>query len=201
MRHTDYFVVKSCRSSHVMTIVKENSMQVVLFKEHDQVGVQVLFIMLMCRLLRNLMDAFIYAPLCSTIKFFSCMLSVPEDLKYAKTHEWLKAEGEKGTMGLTSFAVEELGDVVYVELPDVGSKYESGESICTVESVKASSSVYAPAGGEVLEVNESLKDAPERLNKEPYGEWLVKLKLANAKDLDSLLDAHAYHAVTKKEKH
>ncbi|KAH7331758.1 hypothetical protein KP509_20G049200 [Ceratopteris richardii] len=125
----------------------------------------------------------------------------PEDLKYAKTHEWLKAEGEKGTMGLTSFAVEELGDVVYVELPDVGSKYESGESICTVESVKASSSVYAPAGGEVLEVNESLKDAPERLNKEPYGEWLVKLKLANAKDLDSLLDAHAYHAVTKKEKH
>lgn len=127
----------------------------------------------------------------------------PEDLKYSTSHEWVKVDGQYGTMGLTSFAVEQLGDLVYVELPEVGSTYAPGDSICTVESVKASSSVYAPVGGEVSEVNISLKGAPEKLNKDPFGEsWLVKLKLSSdSKHLDSLLSAGAYQEVTEKEKH
>lgn len=105
-------------------------------------------------------------------------------------------------MGLTSFAVEQLGDVVYVELPEVGAKFGQGDTICTVESVKASSSVYAPVGGEVVEVNLNVKDSPEKVNKDPFGDsWLVKLKLEDPKHLDSLLDAAAYHDVVEKEKH
>lgn len=126
----------------------------------------------------------------------------PGDLKYAKSHEWFKADGDQGTMGLTSFAVDELGDVVFVELPEVGSKFEPGESICTVESVKASSAVYAPVGGEVVEVNTSVKEAPEKLNKDPFGEsWLVKLKLADPSHLGSLLSVTDYEGVVEKSKH
>ncbi|KAH7296648.1 hypothetical protein KP509_26G032600 [Ceratopteris richardii] len=105
-------------------------------------------------------------------------------------------------MGLTSFAVDELGDVVFVELPEVGAKYEQGESICTVESVKASSAVYAPVGGEVIEVNSSVKESPEKLNKDPFGEsWLVKLKVANHDHLKSLLSASDYEGLVEQSKH
>ncbi|KAH7447466.1 hypothetical protein KP509_01G108100 [Ceratopteris richardii] len=105
-------------------------------------------------------------------------------------------------MGLTSFAVDELGDIVFVELPEAGSKYEPGESICTVESVKASSAVYAPVGGEVIEVNTSVKEDPEKLNKDPFGEsWLVKLKIANQDHLKSLLSASEYESAVEQSKH
>ncbi|MCO5551184.1 hypothetical protein L7F22_004681 [Adiantum nelumboides] len=126
----------------------------------------------------------------------------PEGLKYAKSHEWFKPEGDQGTMGLTSFAVDELGDVVFVELPEVGAKYGQGESICTVESVKASSSVYAPVGGEVVEINSSVKENPENLNKDPFGDsWLVKLKVGDSSQLGSLLSATDYEGLVEKSKH
>jgi glycine cleavage system H protein len=116
----------------------------------------------------------------------------PDDLKYAQTHEWVRS-GDPATIGISQFAQEELGDLVYVDLPKVGRTLTAGEGFGSVESVKTVSDVYAPAAGEVVEVNEALSSAPETVNSDPYGEgWLIKLKLSNTADLDGLMDAAAY---------
>ncbi len=126
----------------------------------------------------------------------------PADFRYTKEHEWIKVDGDTGTIGITDYAQHELGDVVFVELPKVGTKLKAGQSLGTVESVKAVSEIYCPVAGEVTEVNAMLANAPEKLNQDPHGSaWLVKLKLANKSELQSLMDAAAYQAyVTEKEK-
>ena len=126
----------------------------------------------------------------------------PSDYRYTKEHEWVRVEGDTGTVGITSYAQHELGDVVFVELPKVATKLEAGASFGTVESVKAVSDIYAPVSGEVAEVNSSLKDAPELLNTNPHDQaWLIKVKLANPAEISKLMDAAAYEAyVAEKEK-
>ncbi len=111
-------------------------------------------------------------------------MSVPGDLRYTKSHEWVRTEGDTATIGITDHAQDELGDVVFVELPDEGATFDAGESFGTVESVKAVSDLYAPVGGEVVEVNSALNDAPEKINEDPYGEgWIVKLRTSADADL------------------
>jgi glycine cleavage system H protein len=123
----------------------------------------------------------------------------PKHVRYTKEHEWIAAEGDVGTVGITDFAQHELGDIVFVELPEVGRKVKAGETIGTVESVKAVSEVYSPVSGTVAEVNPALADAPETLNKDPQGAgWICKLKLGSPEELDGLMDADAYAALTGK---
>jgi len=117
----------------------------------------------------------------------------PTEYRYSKEHEWIAMEGEVATIGVTDFAQGELGDIVYVELPEVGSQAKSGESIGTVESVKAVSEIYAPLSGEVVEVNSALTDAPETINSDPHKEgWICRIKIASTAELDALMDAEAY---------
>jgi len=124
-------------------------------------------------------------------------LSVPHDLQYTKSHEWVRTDGDTATIGITEHAQEELGDVVFVELPDEGATIEAGESFGTVESVKAVSDLYAPVGGEVVEINSSLEDAPEKINDDPYGEgWIVKLRTSEEADL---LSPEDYEKVVEEE--
>ena len=124
----------------------------------------------------------------------------PEDLKYTKEHEWLAVNGGVGTVGITHYAQSELGDIVYVELPSVGSPVVAGEEFGTVESVKAVSEIFAPVSGEVLEVNTALATSPETINKDPYGDgWLLKLKLADSKELDALMTAAEYRKYIEEE--
>jgi len=129
-------------------------------------------------------------------------MSIPNDLKYTKSHEWVRAEAD-GTVsvGITHHAQDLLGDMVYVENPDVGRKLAAGEECAVVESVKAASDVYAPVAGEVVAVNSAVSDAPEKINQDPYGAWMFKLKPANAADLNGLLDAAGYQAVVDAEAH
>lgn len=116
----------------------------------------------------------------------------PDDLRYTESHEWVRP-GDPATLGITQFAQEELGDLVYVDLPDVGRTLAKGESFGSVESVKTVSDVYSPAAGEVVEVNTALADKPELVNNDPYGEgWLMRLRLSDPSDLDGLMDAQAY---------
>ena len=104
----------------------------------------------------------------------------PENFRYTKEHEWVLADGDTGTVGITDHAQEELGDIVYVDLPKVGSRVEAGKSLGSVESVKAVSDIYSPVSGEITEINEALADAPEKLNRDPHGAaWLVKIRLSN----------------------
>ena len=111
-------------------------------------------------------------------------MNIPEDLQYTESHEWVRIEGDTATIGITDHAQDELGDVVFVELPDEGATFDAGESFGTVESVKAVSDLYAPVGGEVVEVNSTLEDAPENINDDPYGEgWIVKLRTTDEPDL------------------
>ena len=124
-------------------------------------------------------------------------MSVPDDLQYTKSHEWVRTEGDTATIGITEHAQEELGDVVFVELPDEGATIDAGESFGTVESVKAVSDLYAPVGGEVVEVNSSLEEAPEKINDDPYGEgWIVKLRTSEVADL---LSPEEYQKVVEEE--
>ena len=117
----------------------------------------------------------------------------PEKFRYTKEHEWVLADGDTGTVGITDHAQHELGDIVYVDLPKVGTRVEQGKALGTVESVKAVSDVYSPLSGEVIAVNEALEDAPEKINQDPYGEgWLVKVKLTDPSEADSLLSVEAY---------
>jgi len=120
-------------------------------------------------------------------------MSYPENYKYTKEHEWVRAEGGTGTVGITDHAQHELGDIVFVDLPKVGAKLTKGESLGSVESVKAVSDIYAPVSGEVTEVNELLASKPERLNEDPHGEaWLVKVKLSSPDEVNGLLPVSEY---------
>ncbi len=117
----------------------------------------------------------------------------PEEYSYTEEHEWVEVDGDVATIGITHHAQDQLGDVVFVELPKVGAKLHGTVSFGTVESVKAVSDIYAPVGGEVIEVNESLIDAPEKLNDDPHGDgWLVKIRLSDKNELKSLMTANAY---------
>jgi glycine cleavage system H protein len=118
-------------------------------------------------------------------------------LKYTKDHEWIELSGDLGKVGITDFAQKQLGDVVYVELPEVGTTLKQGESFGTIESVKAVSELYSPVSGEVLEVNAALKDKPEALNSDPHGTWMIVVKLSNAAETAGLLDASQYAALAK----
>ncbi len=119
----------------------------------------------------------------------------PKDYRYTKEHEWIKADGATGTIGITDYAQHELGDVVFVELPKVGTQLKAGQSLGTIESVKAVSEIFTPVSGEVTETNPALADAPEKINSDPHGSaWLVKIRLADPKEPASLMDAAAYEA-------
>jgi glycine cleavage system H protein len=119
----------------------------------------------------------------------------PSDFRYSKDHEWVKIEGSSGTLGITDYAQSELGDVVFVELPKVGAQLKAGQTIGTIESVKAVSEVYSPVSGEVTAVNEALANSPEKINQEPHAAgWLIKLKLANPGEASALMDSTAYTA-------
>lgn len=126
------------------------------------------------------------------------MSQIPADLRYAASHEWARLEADGSvTVGISDHAQEALGDVVFIELPDVGKTLAAGDQAGVVESVKAASDIYAPVGGEVIAVNEALADAPEQVNGEPYGAWFFKLKPQDAAELDRLLDAEGYRAASE----
>ncbi len=128
------------------------------------------------------------------------MANVPEDLHYSKDHEWIKVEGDVGTIGITDYAQNSLGDVVYVELPKVGDKFEAHESFGSVESVKAVSEIFTPVSGEIIAVNESLQDEAEKVNTDPYGDaWMIRIRMSNPGEVDSLLNAAEYEDFTKAE--
>ena len=116
-------------------------------------------------------------------------MSVPEELQYTRSHEWVRTEGDTATIGITDHAQDELGDIVFVELPETGATFDAGDSFGTVESVKAVSDLYTPVGGEVVEVNEALSESPEKINEDPYGEgWIVKIQVSGEADLLSASD-------------
>src|SRR5216684_4319209 len=122
-------------------------------------------------------------------------MTYPENLRYTKEHEWVRVEGDVGTIGITDHAQKELGDIVYVDLPKPGAHIEQGKSLGSVESVKAVSDIYAPVSGEVVEVNEILSQAPEKLNEDPHGTaWLVKIKLSATDEISHLLSAADYQS-------
>lgn len=121
------------------------------------------------------------------------MSNVPSDLKYAKSHEWVRVSGDTATIGITDHAQHELTDIVFVELPDVGRKVKAGEACAVVESVKTASDIYSPVSGEVMEVNKGAVDNPALVNTDPYGNgWFYKIKLSNTAELNSLLTSDAY---------
>jgi glycine cleavage system H protein len=124
-------------------------------------------------------------------------MSYPDDLRYSKEHEWVRADGSQASVGITSFAADELGDIVFVELPEPGATLSQFGTFGVVESVKAVSDLYSPVSGTVTEVNEALRDSPELLNSDPFGEgWIVRVDLADPAELDALMDAEAYAAET-----
>ncbi|MBI4454549.1 MAG: glycine cleavage system protein GcvH [Acidobacteria bacterium] len=124
-----------------------------------------------------------------------------EDLRYTKDHEWILVENQIGTVGITDHAQHQLGDVVFVELPKVGDSFNAGEAFGSVESVKAVSELYCPVSGQVIDVNEKLRETPEMINSEPYGGgWMIKIKLRNLQEQKNLLSASEYTALTQQEK-
>lgn len=128
------------------------------------------------------------------------MSNVPENLHYSKDHEWVRVEGDTAVVGITDHAQEQLGDVVYVELPKAGEEFSAHESFGSVESVKAVSEIFTPVSGKVSEVNGSLNDEPEKVNHDPYGEgWMLKIKMSSSGEVDSLLTPAEYEDFTKAE--
>jgi glycine cleavage system H protein len=128
------------------------------------------------------------------------MANVPEDLHYSKDHEWVRVEGDVAVIGITDYAQDSLGDVVYVELPKAGESFAANESFGSVESVKAVSEVFTPVSGEIADVNGSLNDEPEKVNTDPYNDgWMIKMKMSSAGEVDSLLTAAEYEDFTKAE--
>ena len=126
-------------------------------------------------------------------------MTFPENLKYTKDHEWIRVEGDTGIVGITEYAQGELGDVVFVELPQIGKQVKQGESFGTIEAVKAVSDLYAPIAGDVTEINSELEKAPELVNKDPYSKgWIMKLKISDKKELNTLLDVKAYRELIGK---
>ncbi len=124
-------------------------------------------------------------------------MAIPEELQYTKTHEWVRREDDVATVGITEHAQDELGDVVFIELPEKGASFGVGDAFGTVESVKAVSDLYAPVGGEIVEVNEALNDAPEKINEEPYGDgWIIRLRVSEETDL---LSAGEYEKLLEEE--
>lgn len=120
-------------------------------------------------------------------------VNIPEGLKYSREHEWVRVDGSRAYIGITDYAQDELGDIVYVELPEVGAELKAGETLGTVESVKTVSDLYAPVSGRVVEVNEALASAPEKVNESPYEEaWMIVVEMADPSELEALLDAEAY---------
>lgn len=127
-------------------------------------------------------------------------MNYPSDLRYTKSHEWVRLEDGLAVVGITDYAQDALGDVVFVELPVPGKKYQAGEAVAAVESVKTASDIYAPVAGEVVEVNPALEEAPELLNQSPYqDDWILKLRPANPADLEALMDAAAYQAFAQSQ--
>ena len=125
-------------------------------------------------------------------------MDVPEGLRYTDDHEWLRIEGDTGTVGITAYAAEQLGDIVFVELPEPGTALSEGKTFGVVESVKAVSDLFAPVGGEVSELNPALQAHPELVNSDPYGEgWMIRLRLADAGQAEGLKDAAAYRELIK----
>jgi glycine cleavage system H protein len=125
-------------------------------------------------------------------------MNVPEDLSYTKDHEWVRADGGRIRIGITDYAQDALGDVVFVQVPEVGTSVGAGDTVSEVESTKSVSEIYAPAGGTVVEANAELADAPQRLNEDPYGEgWICVIEMQDAAELDGLLDAAAYRALVE----
>jgi glycine cleavage system H protein len=124
-------------------------------------------------------------------------MAYPAGFKYTKDHEWIELNGENGKVGITDYAQQQLGDVVYVELPEIGARLKQGQSFGTIESVKAVSELYSPVTGEVVEVNTALKDKPETVNKDPHASWMVVIKLSNPGEAGALLDATQYQALVK----
>ncbi len=123
-------------------------------------------------------------------------MDIPKDRFYTKTHEWALLEGDTVLVGITDYAQDALGDIVYVELPELGRRVAAGEGVAVVESVKTASDIYAPVAGEILEVNPALEKTPELINQDPYGEgWIFRLRPDNLADLDGLLDAEGYAQV------
>lgn len=122
-------------------------------------------------------------------------MEFPEDLKYSREHEWALVEGKVATVGITDFAQDKLGDIVFVELPAVGDKVTKDEAMGVVESVKAVSDVYSPVSGTVIEINDDLPDSPDMVNEDPYGDgWIVKIQMSDPTDLEDLMDSEAYEA-------
>ena len=122
-------------------------------------------------------------------------MKVEPKLKYDEEHEWIRVEGDEGVVGISDYAQDQLSDVVYVELPEVGDSFERGDILAVVESVKAASDVYMPVSGKLLEINDALEDSPELVNEDPYGEaWFARITIADPSELDDLLDADAYEA-------
>ena len=121
----------------------------------------------------------------------------PADLKYTKDHEWIRISGAEGHVGITDYAQKQLGDVVFVELPEVGRRVKQGEVFGTIESVKAVSELFSPVGGEVVEVNNALADHPEKVNSDPHGTWMIRLRIDNPSDASALLDSAAYSDFVK----
>ena len=128
------------------------------------------------------------------------MANIPDDLHYSKDHEWVRVEGNVAVVGITDYAQDSLGDVVYVELPKLGDTFAANESFGSVESVKAVSEVFCPISGDIAGVNESLNDAPEKVNEDPYGEgWMIRVTMSNPGEVDSMLTAAEYEDFTKAE--
>ena len=124
-------------------------------------------------------------------------MAYPAGFKYTKDHEWIELEGDRGRVGITDYAQQQLGDVVYVDLPEVGVKLKQGQSFGTIESVKAVSELYSPVSGEVVDVNTALKDKPETVNKDPHASWMIAVKLTNPGEAGALLDATQYQDLIK----
>ena len=128
------------------------------------------------------------------------MANVPDNLHYSKDHEWVRVEGDTAVIGITDHAQEQLGDVVYVELPKVGDEFAGNDSFGSVESVKAVSEIFTPVAGKISATNDSLNDEPEKVNKDPYGEgWMIKMTMKTSGEVDSLLSAAEYEDFTKAE--
>lgn len=123
------------------------------------------------------------------------MSKVLETLRYADSHEWVKIEGDIATVGISDYAQHALGNIVYVDMPEVGDEVTAGEEFGAVESVKAASDLISPVSGEVVEINEELEDAPEKINEDAYANWIMKVKVSDASEIESLLDAAAYAKV------
>jgi glycine cleavage system H protein len=124
-------------------------------------------------------------------------MAYPAGFKYTKDHEWVELSGDRAKVGITEYAQQQLGDVVYIELPDVGAKLKQGQSFGTIESVKAVSELYAPLAGEVVEVNTALKDKPEGVNHDPHGSWMIVVRVANPADAGALLNPTQYADLVK----